>query len=156
MGKYLARLFISLIALFTVFFITLPCFSSDFLCCSELNALCTIYDLYRDYISVISAAATSGLLQEFLNNLLRCTFFVFFCVSKKGDRARGIVMDEIEIAHTPCVSLSVVLTQSMRFCLMLNFLRCERTLPTDPPCQHRDIRAPSIDFYLFHQLPMPI
>lgn len=80
MGKYLARLFISLIALFTVFFITLSCFSADFLCCSELNALCTIYDLYRDYISVISAADTSGLLQEFLNNLLRCTFFVFFCL----------------------------------------------------------------------------
>lgn len=80
MGKYLARLFISLIALFTIFFMTLPCFSADFLCCSELNALSTIYKIYRDYISVISAADTSELLQEFLNNLLRCTFFVFFCL----------------------------------------------------------------------------
>lgn len=124
-GKYFAELFISLSAPFTLFFITSRWISCAFLCCFELNALCSIYDLYRDYISVISAAATLlGCFNNCSTTFCAALSLLSFVCRRRG-QGTGVVMDEIEIAHTPCVSLSVVLTQSMRFCLMLNFLRCE-------------------------------
>lgn len=43
----------------------------------------------------------------------------------------------------------LLLTQSMRFCLMLNFLRYEFPPSTDPPCQHRETNVHPVQIFIY-------